>query len=135
MHRNSSRNAELNQEEIAKQVKARVALISQAQKFVKAETKLDEMTDLEIKKAAIAEKRSALKLDGKSEDYINAAYELLLDESAEDKKSQDELNKKAKTTTTDGEGDKPLSSVEARKKSIADAMSAWKTKSEIGKEA
>lgn len=129
-------SAEINQEEIAKQVKARVALISQAQKFVKAETKLDEMTDLEIKKAAITEKRPALKLDGKSEDYVNAAYELLLDESAEDKKNQEKLNEKTKTTTTtDGEESKPLSSVEARKKAIADSMGAWKTKSEFGKEA
>lgn len=127
-------SVEVSKEEIAKQVKARVALISQATSFVKPETKLDEMTDLEIKKAAITEKRPSIKLEDKSEDYINASYDLLLDEAASDKKNQDALNGKTKTPVVDSKNT-VLSSVEQRKKMIADAMSAWKTKSEISKEA
>ena len=127
-------SATVTQEEITKQVKARVALIAQAQKFVKPETKLDEMTEIEIKKAAIAEKRPSIKLDGKSDEYVSASFDLLVEDSATDEKAQADLNKKTQTDSQDDKNKtKVLTADEARKKSIADSMSAWQTKSEITK--
>lgn len=125
--------AQVSQEEVAQKVKARVALITKAQKFVKADTKLDEMGDLEIKKAALSEKRPSIALDGKSEAYVDAMFDILVADTAEDQKAQDELKKKTETKTDELDKTKVLSPAEARKKSIADSLDAWKTNSEITK--
>lgn len=122
-------SATTDEAKVKEQVKARVALITQASKHVKAETKLDDMSDLEIKKAVLTEKRPTLKLDGQSEHYIDAAYDMVVADSADDKKAQDDLNKKVKTTTTDSKETVP--SADVAKKSFADAKDLWKTESEF----
>ncbi|WP_448510334.1 DUF2213 domain-containing protein [Immundisolibacter sp.] len=124
-------SAQTDESKVKEQVKARVALITQATKHVKAETKLDDMSDLEIKKAVLTEKRPSLKLDGQSEAYISAAYDMVVADSAEDKKNQEALNKKVQQNKDSK--DEPVLPSEARKKMIADSREAWKTNSEITK--
>lgn len=62
------------------QISARVALETEAAKFL-GEEKLDGKTDLEIKKA-VAETALGIKLDGKSETYVEASYDLALQKGA-----------------------------------------------------
>lgn len=112
-------------------VKARVELIGKASKMVKADTKLDGLTDLEVMKTVVAEKNPSLDLKEKSEAYIQARFDIAVDASKEDQAAQDALNKKT-TPRADGDNEnKPasVSATDARKKMIADSMSAWKTES------
>jgi hypothetical protein len=64
-------------------------------------------------------------LKDKSEDYVNATFDIVMDEAATDKAAQDKLNKG--TERNDGDEDQPQTSDEARKKMIADSKEAWKT--------
>lgn len=123
--------SEIGKEEIAKAVKARVKLVSEASKVLKPETKMDEMSDLEIVKAVVTEKFPKLDMKDKSEVYIQARFDQIMETVESDKTAQDELNKTATTVNKDG-GDNTtkVSSAESRKKSIADSLSAWKTDSE-----
>lgn len=116
-------------------VKARVSLITKASKVVKADVKLDEMSDLEIKKAVIAAKRPTLDMKEKSESYIEATFDVVMDEAANDKVNQEKLNKKGTEINKDSEDKdkKPQTSAEARAKMIADSQELWKTKPEVSK--
>lgn len=121
--------SETSKEEIQKAVKARVELVSKASKVLKPETKMDDMTDAEIIKAVVAEKRPTLDLKDKSEVYVQACFDQIMETTEADKAAQEALNKKV--TNKDGnENQTKVSAEEARKKSIADAKEAWKTKSE-----
>jgi hypothetical protein len=61
------------------QVKARIALIESAKPLLDevAIAKLDSMTDIDVMKLAIVAKDAEIKLDGKSEDYVRAAFEFM----------------------------------------------------------
>lgn len=65
-----------------KAVKERVALYKVAEKNLEKKdlAKLDGLTDLEIKKTVIATKRKSICLDGKSDTYIQAMYDTILDD-------------------------------------------------------
>lgn len=63
-------------------VAERVALESKAVVVLGTETKLDAMSNQEIKIAVVAKSNPALKLDGKSADYINCAFDLVDAKSA-----------------------------------------------------
>lgn len=58
-------------------VQKRVALERDAAKFL-GEQKLDAMDDLAVKKAVIAKVHPETKLDGKSDEYVDGAYEFIL---------------------------------------------------------
>lgn len=64
-------------EKIKAEVAARVALESKARGILGAEIKLDEKSDLEIKRLA-AETALGLKLDGKPDAYVDASFDLAL---------------------------------------------------------
>lgn len=68
--------------EIANGVKARTALVAVALKALPKDeqTKLDGMTDLEIKKAVVAAKLPSFKLDGRNEQDIAIAYDIAVAE-------------------------------------------------------
>ena len=59
---------------IARGVKARVALEVEARKHLGAETKLDGLDEVAVKRAVV-EKLAGVKLDGKGAAYVEAAYE------------------------------------------------------------
>lgn len=63
---------------IREQITARVALEAKASEVLGASVKLDDKTDGQIK-ALVVEKLSALKTDGKSESYVDAAFEIALE--------------------------------------------------------
>lgn len=65
--------------EVHKLVVARQSLIQKAMSILPEETKFDTMTDIEIKKAAIAKKYPELKLDEKSTDYIEARFDAIVE--------------------------------------------------------
>lgn len=60
---------------IREAVRARVALESQARSILGEEAKLDEMDDLEIKKAVILKVFPSAKLDGRGDVYVQARYD------------------------------------------------------------
>lgn len=64
---------------IKQAVRARVALESQAAPILGAEAKLDEMDDLAIKRAVIEKLSPGVKLDGKTDIYIEARYDAALE--------------------------------------------------------
>lgn len=100
-------------------VKERVALleVAKAHKIEKA----DEMTGMEIKKAVVKSVRD-LNLDGKSEDYINAAFDLCKEEKHEDgmKKAAQSVNQ-----TKQENNDSVVSPEEALRKLKAEEAALW----------
>lgn len=66
-------------EHLAALVKARVELETKAAKF---EVKADGLTDAEIKAAVVSKLNPTVKLDGKSPEYIQAAYDYLTENAA-----------------------------------------------------
>ncbi len=63
-------------------VKARVELEKSAEKVLSDEVALDGLTDLEIKKKVIEKLRPETNLDGKSENYVDARFEISIEDSA-----------------------------------------------------
>jgi len=66
-------------------VKARVELESAGRKVLGDEIALDGLTDREIKEKVIGKVRPDSVLDGKSDDYVGARYEIALEDAADDK--------------------------------------------------
>jgi uncharacterized protein len=60
---------------ISELVKARAELISKCQPLVSSETKLDTLSDSEIKRAVVASAYPEMKLDGASDDRIDGLFE------------------------------------------------------------
>jgi len=56
-------------------VASRLALVTAAQAVLGKDTKLDEMDDAAVKAAVVAKRFPEIKLDGKSEEYVQAVYE------------------------------------------------------------
>lgn len=70
-----AKEAKLDSKQIHELVKHRQALVNVAEKVLDKDTKLDEMDDAEIKKAVVAKKCPELKLDEKSEVYVEARFD------------------------------------------------------------
>lgn len=105
-------------------VKSRTELIAKATPLVKADTKLDGMTDLEIKKAVILAKNPDVKLDEKSQDYIEARFDAIV-EATPAKKSSDELkNQVKKVDGTRADGD-PETAEQIRLRNMKADSEAW----------
>lgn len=108
-------------------VRARVALLTEAAKH-KIE-KADEMADGEIKKAVILAVRGDMDLEGKSADYIDAAYDMA---RADDAKHADGLTKqrqqimKKKDDRKDGSDPDDLDAV--MQKIREDEAKAWEAR-------
>ncbi len=66
-------------------VKERVAIIDSAKTILDKETKLDDMSNIDIKKAVILAVSKDAKLDEVSEDYINARFDAALEMNVERK--------------------------------------------------
>lgn len=69
---------EFNADSIAQAVNARVALMAEASKVVNLDG-LQCMSEREIKEAVIKSKHTDINLDGKSDDYVNARYDFVME--------------------------------------------------------
>lgn len=67
--------------EFKKAVSERVKLYETAKEYLGSDTKLDSMSDLQIKRAVIAKCRKSINLDGKSEVYVDAMFDTIVDEN------------------------------------------------------
>jgi len=84
-------------------VKARVTIIDSAKSILDKEVKLDDMSNIDIKKAVILAVSKDAKLDEASEDYINARFDAALEMSVERKDISGQRKKMgAKEGTSEG---------------------------------
>lgn len=81
-------------------VNARVSLVENARKVLGSKLSFDSLSDVEIMTKALERAKPELKLEGRDEAFIAAAFELAMD-SAEDKKKVEK--KKAKAAPQDDE--------------------------------
>lgn len=97
-------------------VKARVSLESQASKVLDESVALDGLSEIEIKKKVVKKLRPSLLLDGKSEDYVDARYEIALEDFNADESDEvsNRMGKKI-TENTDSEDDIFTKTEKARK--------------------
>lgn len=110
--------------EFSTKVQARAKLLDTAKAVLdeKEHEKLDSMADMEIKKAVILADDAEVKLDEKSEDYVNGRFEHLAKDKAE-KKDGDDLGEDilgARNDKADGKDEDK----EAKRKD--DITTAWK---------
>jgi hypothetical protein len=108
--------------DVTKLVRDRIALLRSADKLLgEHELKLDEMTDVEIKKAAIVAKFPAAKDKLKDESYINARFDAAL-EMVSDEKEPSALNRMRNPRLDDEGGDETIDLDKKRAKMIADGQ-------------
>lgn len=120
-----AKESKLDDKDIHAKVVARAALMDSAKAHLDKETKMDEMSDLEIKKAVVAKVCDGLDLEEKSEDYIQARFDHIVATKPAEKKDgkvKDAL-KDLENKKQDGE---PLSYEEARAASMKADSEAWK---------
>lgn len=114
-------DAGVDEKLINERVKARMKVMEVATAKLSDTTKLDEMTDLEIKKAVIKTDSPDVDLDKKAEAYIEARFDYIVEQSGKEvaKKVGAGVHaaRKDSATRTD--------SSEARKKSMEAASKAW----------
>lgn len=85
---------------IAEAVKTRVALETKARSAV-ADLNMDGLSDAEVKRAVVAKLNDGVKLDGKSDEYVSAAFELLTEGHLALKNPATEAAKAAVESTPD----------------------------------
>lgn len=109
-------------ESIRKAVKERAALERVAE--AAGVEKFDEMNDLDLKKAVIVAQQPEAKLDGKSEDYVSARFDV----AAEAVSGADEKARKlGEKITKDKRTSEVMDADEARQKMIERNRGLWKT--------
>lgn len=105
--------------EFNKAVSARCKLLKTAEETLGAEVKLDGLTDQEIMKNVVAKCRKTINLDGKSDSYVQAMFDTILDE----KTTKVNLDNVDFTKKNDGTA---VSPVESRDKMIERQKNAHK---------
>lgn len=112
--------AQNSDEAIQKRIRERSSLEMNAKRFLASDVKLDSISDAEIRKTVIKTVNKDVVLDGKSDAYIDAAFDYIL-----------QLNptKTEKTATTAVDSTVVTgSAADSRKKMIEGQRDAWKTK-------
>lgn len=112
-----------SQEKLDEAIKERVELLKTAENF--KVDKADEMSNLDIKKAVIkAVRGDSISLDGKSEAYIEAAFDMAKTEKRDDgiEKQRQQVNNRQ---NNDGD-DTYVSASDARKKMSENMQNAYK---------
>lgn len=121
----NAKTPKLDADQIDSMVEERENVVATAKEIIGSEFKKDGLSNLEIKKQVVSKISPDLKLDEKSEDYIDARFEMISENtSVYGDKLKAALESKAKN---DGEENKnkPLSADEARKRMIADSANAY----------
>lgn len=106
---------------IADGVKARSELVSKAGKVLDAETKVDSMSDKDIKVAVIKKVHADADLEGKSDDYINARFDAAIEVSKVSAESMIDSREKLKQ-----EEGNVVDASKARQNMIDRLQNAWK---------
>lgn len=109
--------------EIREAVKARVALERVAARVLPADTKLDEMDDAAIRRAVILAKEPTAKLDDKSEVYVQARFDSVVERLPE--RDTKAIADQRERTTPRGDA-QPADSSTARQRMIEESRNAWK---------
>lgn len=106
-------------------VEERTSICETATKLVK-DFKKDGLSNIEIKKQVIVAISPDVKLDEKSEDYIDARFDGIVEnmDSYKDK-LKDIINKETKNDKDDINKETKFDSVKAREKMLAESNSAW----------
>ncbi len=95
---NKKEKGKSNDTAIAKIIDEKVAMLSVA-KDMKVEVKTSDSV-IDMKKAIVSSKTS-LNLDGKSEDYINASYDMLKEKEEEEEEKKKKIEESQKNTSKD----------------------------------
>ena len=69
---------------VAAELKARMELETSAKSVLGSKAKLDALTDRDVKAAVLKKTNPDLKLDGKSDEYVNARFDMALEQAAEE---------------------------------------------------
>lgn len=107
---------------IAEKVKARIALEQTARRFID-EADLSEKTEIEIKKMVILKDHADAVLEGKSEEYVSARFDHIVEKTKSTDKKLADLGKK---TVANDDNHKTLSVEEARKRQVERTLNGWK---------
>jgi len=117
-----------DQDEVRNLVKRRVALEKSASSILGSKAVLDSLSDREVKERVIKKSHENLNLDSKSDDYVDARYDLCVEtynkDSEGDGQSDDEKNMGKGVGNTDA-ADDPVA--EARKKAWENAKNQFKS--------
>ncbi len=108
-------------------VKARVALEGQAIKVLGDDVCLDGLSDCGVKKKVIAKIRPSANLKDKSNDYIDARFEVCLEDAAESSEENEDENKIGKNVKNEDASDEDIVSI-ARKKAWVASKELYKAK-------
>lgn len=114
-----------SKEQIREAVKVRTALEKVASEV--GVEKFDEMDDLELKKAVIVAQHPDTKFDGKSEEYINARFDVAAEAIKGTEESARNLGEKI---TDKNRTSEVMDSEDSRQKMIERNRSLWKSKTE-----
>lgn len=110
-------------EKFQKAVKERIELEKKATPFVKKETKLDGMTNVEVMKAALTGKYPSINLDGKSDVYIESRFDSMLESLSEDDKQKAQLGQSLLDAADSKTEDKVA---DAKKRQTEATLNGWK---------
>lgn len=108
-------------EKIRAEIKARVALESKAREILGDEAKFDSASDLEIKKQVVAAVSPDLKLEGKSDVYVEASYDIALVRHSQENSGAAQV---LAAIHADGAGEQPNDAETQFKQRIANAYKA-----------
>ena len=120
------KSAQMDEEKIRKASIARSNLVEKCKPHLDAATKFDEMSDLEIKKAVIVAKYPDVKLDEKSQDYIEARFDAILESTTkEDATKKTEKLRSAVSKVDESRDDKEMTAEEIRARNMKADSEAW----------
>lgn len=116
---------------IREELEARMDLEEKARGVLGAEAKLDALSDRDVKLLVLTKLSPAAKLDGKSDDYVQARFDSALELAAEDKVEDRgsaalAAARSALVGHADSDGPTELAS-DAYAKMVASHRNAWKT--------
>lgn len=121
------KESKLDDKQIHERVIARTNLIETAKEVLDEETKLDEMSDSEIRKAVVAKKCPALKLDEKTDVYVEARFDHIAESLKTERKDGNKDLKEALGSKA-GKADEDDNDAEkARQKSMKSDSEAWQS--------
>lgn len=109
---------EYSAENIQKRIDARLDLLSKAQKILGDVENLAKMDDKEIKIAVLKKAYDSIDLEGRTDEYINARFDICI----EDKKNADTTGDQLKEMNTDSGEPKPKLDAVAARKSMFEKM-------------
>lgn len=109
-------------------VKSRVALVEAAKPHVDAETKMDDMSDRDVKVAVIVSKNEKFDAEGKSDDYIQARFDAIIEagvEKKDEKKGENKLDHALRNVDQSRKTDGEKTAEQVRDDAIAADLKAW----------